>query len=178
MPILAIGGTARNIGKTSLLCGVISALREYAWTAVKITTDVHGFSEPLWEETQPDSATDTARYLTAGAKRSFLISAPKQDWPTHIRDLRLRVERSASLIFESNRIVKFLQPDIFLGVRTLRDTSAKPSFLSVEHLSDATVVVGNMDGFEPGPKPIFLLANPARISREMQQWLRNRLLRS
>jgi len=35
--IVVIGGSGKDIGKTTLVCAVISALREFGWTAVKIT---------------------------------------------------------------------------------------------------------------------------------------------
>ena len=40
--IVVIGGHSRSVGKTSVVAGLISALREYDWTAVKITQYGHG----------------------------------------------------------------------------------------------------------------------------------------
>ena len=37
MAIVVVGGHTRNIGKTSVVAGLISALREFNWTALKIT---------------------------------------------------------------------------------------------------------------------------------------------
>ena len=53
------------------------ALPEIPWTAVKITTHEHGRERgqdkttPIWEETAPGEGTDTARYLSAGARRAL-----------------------------------------------------------------------------------------------------------
>jgi len=44
MAIIVVGGSNRGVGKTSLVCGLIAALPEYRWTAVKITTDDHKLS--------------------------------------------------------------------------------------------------------------------------------------
>jgi hypothetical protein len=41
MAIIVIGGSNRGVGKTALVCGLIAALPEYRWTAVKITTHDH-----------------------------------------------------------------------------------------------------------------------------------------
>src|SRR4029077_19447425 len=39
---VVIGGHSRSVGKTSVVAGLISALREFHWTAVKITQYGHG----------------------------------------------------------------------------------------------------------------------------------------
>ena len=45
MAIVVIGGSNRGVGKTSLVCGLIAALPDYRWTAVKVTT--HNHSQPV-----------------------------------------------------------------------------------------------------------------------------------
>ena len=42
MALVVIGGHSRNVGKTSVVAGLISALPELQWTAVKITQYGHG----------------------------------------------------------------------------------------------------------------------------------------
>lgn len=42
MAIIVIGGSNRDVGKTTLVCGLIAALSDYRWTAVKITADSPG----------------------------------------------------------------------------------------------------------------------------------------
>ena len=37
MALIVIGGHSRNVGKTSVVAGLIAALPEYNWTAFKIT---------------------------------------------------------------------------------------------------------------------------------------------
>jgi hypothetical protein len=41
MAIIVVGGSNRGVGKTALVCGLIAALPEYRWSAVKITTHDH-----------------------------------------------------------------------------------------------------------------------------------------
>jgi hypothetical protein len=41
MAIIVVGGSNRGVGKTALVCGLIAALPEYRWNAVKITTHEH-----------------------------------------------------------------------------------------------------------------------------------------
>ncbi len=40
--LVVVGGHSRNIGKTSVVCGIIGGLREWNWTAIKITQYGHG----------------------------------------------------------------------------------------------------------------------------------------
>jgi hypothetical protein len=42
MSIIVIGGHSRSVGKTSVVAGLISALPDFRWTALKITQYGHG----------------------------------------------------------------------------------------------------------------------------------------
>ncbi len=53
MAIIVVGGGGRGAGKTALICGLIRALPEIPWTAIKITSHAHGNPTPIWEETAP-----------------------------------------------------------------------------------------------------------------------------
>jgi hypothetical protein len=81
MAIIVVGGGGRGAGKTALVCGLMRALPDISWTAVKITSHEHGHEQgqdkttPIWEETAPGDGTDTARYLAAGACRALLVTA-------------------------------------------------------------------------------------------------------
>src|SRR3954447_943079 len=91
MMLVAVGGHSRNIGKTSVVEGLIRKLRSQRWTAVKITQYGHGVCSHVGEacgcETEPDhpfaiseeyepSKTDSGRFLAAGADRSFWLRTP------------------------------------------------------------------------------------------------------
>src|SRR6266542_3177697 len=88
MNVVVIGGHTRNIGKTSVMAGLIRDLRSLAWTAVKITQYGHGICsrdgqpcecEPrehpfvLSEEGSSGGRDDTSRFLAAGARRSLWL---------------------------------------------------------------------------------------------------------
>jgi hypothetical protein len=49
MAVIVVGGGGRGAGKTALVCGLMRALPEIKWTAVKITTHEHGKETPIWE---------------------------------------------------------------------------------------------------------------------------------
>src|SRR2546422_8482250 len=82
MAVVVIGGHSHSVGKTSVVAGLISALPEYSWTALKITQYGHGVcsmngeachcatEDHTWamsEEKDRSGESDTSRFLLAGA---------------------------------------------------------------------------------------------------------------
>lgn len=130
--ILVVGGHSRNTGKTSVVTGIIQALVDHEWTAVKITQFGHGVcsadgetcecsTDPdhpyaLTRETSSTSGTDTARYLAAGAKESLWLRTRAGELGFAMPALRRVVERSSFLILESNSVLQFLRPNLYLVV--------------------------------------------------------------
>ena len=90
--VIVVGGHTRSIGKTQLVCDLISAFRPANWIAGKITQYGHGVCAQNGEncacapdehvcainwESQADTGTDSARFLSAGARRSPNIGRRK-----------------------------------------------------------------------------------------------------
>src|SRR5579884_938618 len=88
MSIVVIGGHSRSVGKTSVVAGLIAALRDFEWTAVKITQYGHGIcsrsgvvcecacDDGSWmisEDHDRSGESDTSRFLVAGAARSLWV---------------------------------------------------------------------------------------------------------
>jgi hypothetical protein len=191
MAIIVVGGSSQGAGKTSLVCGLIIALPEFRWTAIKITTHDHGQPRPIWEEAHPGQQTDTGRYLAAGAARAFLATPPivprsaEPDLPPMLDELWPHFGRGTNLIFESNSVVHHVRPNACLMIqavdqRRLVLPERKPSFIAAIGHADAVVVLSNADAITPEglrlpdqePKPIFHLASLDRISPLMLAWLR------
>ncbi len=59
MSIVIIGGQARNVGKTSVVCALIAAMPERRWTAVKITQFGHGVCSANGEPCDCETADHT-----------------------------------------------------------------------------------------------------------------------
>jgi len=179
MAIVVVGGSLRGVGKTALVCGMVAALPEFRWIAVKITSHKHGKSTPLWEENDAGQGTDTSRYLAAGAERALLLTAQPDElgqivcpWLQSLREQ----EPLAHVIFESNRVAEWVQPDLCLVVAENSRQDRKPSFSIVERQKHATVAQARQDSVIAGAKPVFQLAAFEHISPEMLVWLRERLL--
>lgn len=175
MAVIVVCGSGRGVGKTALVCGLIAALPEFDWTAVKITSHAHGKCEAIWEETDAGQQTDTARYLAGGARQALLMTAGESDFPLRLRELQKRLGPDAHVIFESNRILEHVRADVCLAVVGDVEAAPKPSFRSAMERADAMVAMDGVESIYAGAKRLFRLARLDSISPEMQNWLRQRL---
>jgi len=131
MAIVVVGGHSRNIGKTSVVEGVIRAMPWMHWTALKITQFGHGMcsanGEPcdcetaehalaVSEERETDSGTDSSRYLAAGAVRSLWVRTRTGDLAEAMPRIRSELQLAENAVIESNSIMRFLKPDVYLSV--------------------------------------------------------------
>ncbi len=161
MAVVVIGGHSRNIGKTSVVAGLIAALPEYAWTAVKITQYGHGICSAngeacdcatadhtiaVSEERNRTSGTDSSRYLAAGALRSFWVRTQQGELHEAMPKVRRIVADSAMTIIESNSVLRFLRPDLALSVLDPGVEDFKPSALRYLDRVDALVMPADVAG--------------------------------
>lgn len=182
---IVVGGANKGVGKTNLICRIIGAFPQFRWIAVKITSDIHdpGQSEPsstIWKETIAGQGTDTARYLAAGAIRAIFVTAAASDIP--IAEIQAAIGSdsgtAANVIFESNRIIQVLRPDICLAVIGDAHSAAKASFQPFAQHADAFVTTGASSVLPADANStarIFNLDSFDRISGEMLAWMQARL---
>lgn len=175
MPTVVIGGSARTVGKTSLICGLIAALPECHWTAVKITSHDHGKPTPVWEETLAGRGTDTARYLAAGARRALLVTARDGKVPT--AELGAVTADDRWLIFETNQVQSLQKPDVVLALVGSEETESKPSFAVVVQRADAILYTSSVRGpiRHDDARPAFILPDLQHVPSELIRWMRARL---
>ncbi|HUB34060.1 MAG TPA: hypothetical protein VMA31_13560 [Bryobacteraceae bacterium] len=154
--LVVVGGHSRNIGKTSVVAGLIRRLRDRHWTAVKITQYGHGVcsregtacecaAEPdhpfaLSEEYEP-SDTDSGRFLAAGATRSFWLRAPAGELAGAAETVQKILRQNENVIIESNSILELVQPDLFLMVLDFACEDFKPSSLRFLDRADAFLIL-------------------------------------
>ena len=182
--LLVVGGHSRNIGKTSVVCGILRALKDQRWTAIKITQYGHGVcshdgeacecADPIHpiavsEETGAASAkTDSGRFLLAGAQRAFWVRTPAGGLHEAMPRVRRLVAESPNVIVESNSILRFLKPDFCVMVLDGSVPDFKPTSLRFLDRADALVVTsdGALAWREVSPsllrgKPRFFAPPPA-----------------
>ena len=160
MAIVVVGGHTRNIGKTSVVAGLIAALPEMRWTAIKITQFGHGVcsanGEPcdcetadhtiaISEERDAANGTDSSRYLAAGASRSFWVRTRQGQLNEAMPRLRTLLGGSGNVILESNSVLRFLKPDLSLSVLDPSIRDFKPSAMRYLDRVDALIVPEGAD---------------------------------
>ena len=131
MAIVVVGGHSRSVGKTSVVASLIARMPERKWTACKITQFGHGFCSANGEpcdcqtdehtiavsaERDPNTGTDSSRFLAAGAKRSLWVRTRIGSLAAAMPRIRQEIEAAGNIIFESNSLLQFLRPDLYLTV--------------------------------------------------------------
>jgi hypothetical protein len=207
MAIVVIGGHSRSVGKTSVVAGLIAALREFEWTAVKITQYGHGIcsangeacdcatADHTWaisEERDRSGESDTSRFLLAGARRALWVRTEQGRLAEAMPSLRQRIADSSAgvspagvgnVIFESNSVLKFLRPDLYLTVLDPATADFKNS--AREFLDRASAVIlhaGSENAWRRGVslkpvanQPIFRISPPPYVTAEIVEFVRYRL---
>ena len=161
MATVVIGGHTRNIGKTSVMAGLIAGTREMQWTAFKITQFGHGVcsanGEPcdcetaehtiaISEERERASGTDSSRYLAAGALRSFWVRTRQGQLAEAMPRVRAEVARAGNVVIESNSVLRFLRPDLYVSVLDPAVEDFKESARRYLDRADAVLVPGGVLG--------------------------------
>jgi len=155
MAVIVVGGHTRNIGKTSVVAGLIAALPEMRWTAFKITQFGHNVcsanGEPcdcqtadhtiaISEERLRDSGTDSSRYLAAGAARALWVRTRQGQLAEAMPRIRREIAAAENAMIESNSVLRFLKPDLFISVLDPGIADFKESARHYLDRADAIVV--------------------------------------
>ena len=199
MAVVVIGGHSRNIGKTSVVAGLIAALPALHWTAFKITQYGHGFCTAdgaacdcqtddhtlavSAERPDGDATTDSGRYLRAGAERSLWVRTRIGMLASAMPRIRKELAASENAILESNSVLQFLQPDLYLSVLDAGTADFKDSARLFLDRADAIITVARpltpqwkgvstrlLEG-----KPQFPVHSPTYLSPELVHFVESRL---
>jgi hypothetical protein len=180
MAVVVVGGHTRNIGKTSVVAGLIASLPQMEWIAFKVTQFGHGIcsanGEPcdcetdahsvaVTEEHSSSSGTDSARFLAAGAVRSYWVRTRQGQLAEAMPRVRKELARAKNAILESNSIVRFLKPDIYLTVLNPAIRDFKPSAQYFLDRADAVLWSGRGIQITSGCAEI-----PSHPSQEREGW--------
>jgi hypothetical protein len=197
--IVVVGGHSRSVGKTSVVAGLISALREFDWTTVKITQYGHGIcsadGEPcdcatgdhswaILEERNRDGESDTSRFLVAGAARALWVRTEQGRLAEAMPALRTRLDGAQNVIIESNSVLKFMRPDLYLTVLDPGTEDFKNSAREFLDRADAVILHDGSDGtvwqnvsLKPlAGCPMFRIAPPPYMTREIVEFVSSLLV--
>lgn len=188
--LIVVGGATRNIGKTQLVCDIIQSFPKVNWIAGKITLDddlpvqsappigaapTENICSLDWE-TRADTGTDSARFLAAGAKRSFWLRAKRDLLAECLPMLQqaLRDEtakhgsdesRKRALIIESNSLLEFVRPSLFFAVIDPEKEDFKESAKNVLERANALVLRTSAANEEFSPAPLWMKIPPQLLQQ-------------
>jgi hypothetical protein len=200
MNSVVISGHSRNIGKTSVMAGLIRRLRPPEWAAAKITQFGHSIcsldGEPcscspgehafvLTEERERKGRGDTRRFLQSGARRSLWLRVRQGQLHHALPALLRALRREEWVMIESNSILGHINPVLCLFVLDPVRNDFKASALKYLDRADAFIQIGTAtDQYRwPGvnrdiisTKPMFSLSRPEEISDELINFVRKKLV--
>lgn len=206
MAILVVGGHSRNVGKTSVVAGLIAAMPERRWTAMKITQYGHGVcskngapcdcavdelehSFAITEERDRSGDSDTSRFLVAGAERSLWVRTRQGCLAEAMDRIRRELERAADagcdVILESNSIMRFLRPELYLAVLDPANPDFKQSARECLERADAILLDQAELPIAPvwegislravADRPVFRVHPPAYVTAEVVGFVRKKI---
>jgi hypothetical protein len=186
--LVVVGGHTRSIGKTQLVCDIIAAFPKTEWIAGKITQYGHGVCAQNGEncncapeehvcaldwESQADTGTDSARFLAAGAKRSFWLRTKQGYLAEGLPLLRDALKEVAgqrdggdnrAVILESNSLMQFVKPSLYFAVvDPLREDFKESAQVALDR-AHALVMRSDVRGGGP-PAPLWMKL-PAKLLQE------------
>lgn len=199
MAVVVVGGHTRNIGKTSVVAGLIAAIPERQWIALKITQYGHGIcsrngrdchcatgdhSFSVSEEKDPRGRGDSCRMLAAGARRAFWVRTRQGRMEVARPAVRGILQDARDAILESNSVLGWLVPDLYLSVLDPAAGDFKES--ARRYLPEASAVIvhrpaGRKPAWGPGVekqlegKQVFYASPPEYVSPELVEFVRRRL---
>ncbi len=201
MKTIVVGGHSRNIGKTSVVAGIIHSLPQLAWLAVKVTQFGHGVCSVngkschcsteehrfvIQEEHDCSGHTDTSRFLVAGAQKSLWVRTKQGMLYEAMPTLRRLMANKPYVIIESNSIMRYLRPDLYLVVLDYATADFKPSAKEYLDLADACLLIEPHSTQVPlwqgvslkplGSKPIFKVKPGNYVTPDILTLVRRKIL--
>ncbi len=200
MPLVVIGGHSRSVGKTSIVAGLIVALPGFRWTALKITQYGHGIcsangetcdcatADHSWavsEEKDRSGESDTSRFLVAGADHSWWVRTQQGHLAEAMPRIRTILAATQNAIIESNSILRFVKPDLYLTVLDPRTADFKASAQTFLDRANAVLLHSVENSKNPAwervslkpviDRPVFAIRPPDYVTPEIVEFVRARL---
>ena len=200
MKMVVVGGNSRDVGKTSVVAELIHALPHFNWTAIKLTQFGHGKCSvdgedcdcapeehpfAITEETGRSGQTDTSRFLVAGARRALWVRVRMGTLETALPAIRQAIAGEEHVILESNSILRYYQPNVYLTVLDPARRDFKDSAREFLGRADACLILGpgleqavwegiSADGIRG--RPIFSIHHGRYVTPQIAAFVEERLL--
>ena len=197
MAIVVVGGHSRDVGKTSVVAGLIAALPNFHWAAMKITQHGHGIcaadghpchcasEDHTWaisEEKDQAGKSDTSRFLAAGASPVWWVRTEQGKLAEAMPGVRTRIASCRNIILESNSVIRFIRPDLYITVLNPETADFKGSAQEFLDRADAVVLHehNSVDwkrvSLQPVvSRPTFSIKPPDYVPKELVEFVKARL---
>jgi hypothetical protein len=211
MKMVVVGGNSHGVGKTSVVAGIVAALPHRNWLAIKLTqlgqdtasgersaesrAHHHGAGTGAFairEERDRSGTTDTSRFLVAGAAQALWITVPRGTMQAALPEILRAIEGRENVIMESNSILRYFEPNVYLSLLDPSTSDFKASALEYLDRADALLSLGPLPETSPWAgvplatvrqKPLFVLGDnresPADrrivVPREIAEFVESRL---
>lgn len=148
--LLIIGGSGRNVGKTTLIINLINKFHtEYSIIGLKVTSirpgeqEFHGKHEfelkedfEIFEEHHRDGIKDTSKMLIAGATKVFYIRAFDESIPIAFNLFLDKIPEKSMIICESISLRKYVKPGLFVMIKQSGQENIKQRAEEMMNLAD------------------------------------------
>lgn len=200
MAIVVIGGHSRSVGKSSVVAGLITALPECHWTALKITQYGHNIcsrsgkschcasDDHTWaisEEHDRSGESDTSRFLVAGAQKVWWVRTEQGRLDQAMPGIRQMLSASANVILESNSILNFIRPDLYLTILDPATADFKKSAQQFLDTADAVILHefahtkstwNEVSLDRVAGRPTFRITPPHYVTPEIVDFVKSRII--
>jgi molybdopterin-guanine dinucleotide biosynthesis protein len=197
MATIVVGGHSRSVGKTSVVAGLIAAMAEREWLAVKITQYGHGIcsanggpcdcvtadhASAITEEHDRSGESDTSRFLVAGARKVLWVRTQQGFLAEAMPRLREHLAAAHDVILESNSVMRFLRPDLYLVVLDPGTQDFKDSAREFLDRADAILLHQSPEvqwkqvSLRPVlSKPTFVIQPPQYVTSKLVKFVQQRI---
>ncbi len=161
--LLLIGGSSRNVGKTTFVVNLIEKFaKKHTIVGLKIKTIYEGDSffhgkdrtpldseYRLIEEFDEELGEDTSKMLRAGAKRAFRLKVKSDAILEAFKAFKDLLKEPCLIVCESNSLRRVVKPAVYLLIKERSDENMKPSAKELEKYADKIIYTdGESHGFD------------------------------
>jgi hypothetical protein len=144
-------------------------------------TDDHSWA--VTEERDRSGESDSSRFLVAGAARSLWVRTRQGMLAEAMPRVRKELAAADNAILESNSVMRFLRPDLYLTVLDAATADFKTSAQQFLDRADAVILHDDTDeiawksvSLKPvAAKPMFRIRPPQYVTPELVEFVKTRL---
>jgi len=159
--LLLIGGSSRNVGKTTLILHYIQKFKDiFPIIGLKVTSiypndeTLHGYHKnslaknyEIFKEDTYDGIKDTSKMLLAGAKDVYYIRTLDQFISEAFLKFSENISTETKIICESVSLRKYIQPGLFILIQHSKPHQMKSSYTELKPLADL-IITSNGNNFD------------------------------